>query len=76
MKTLTIQVPDPVFQWLDAAARRRQQTPEQAASEALATAARSSEPTPEEPSCFDLMKPAWRSIKGPKDLSQREGFGE
>jgi hypothetical protein len=29
-----------------------------------------------EPSCFDLMKPAWRSIKGPKDLSQREGFGE
>ena len=39
MKTLTIQVPDAVAQWLDVAARQRQQTLEQAASEALANAA-------------------------------------
>ena len=45
MKTLTIQVPDAVAQWLDAAARQRQQTPEQAASEALAAAAPKPEPT-------------------------------
>jgi predicted transcriptional regulator len=43
MKTLTIQVPEWVFRWLDAAAKQRQQTPEQAASEALASAAKGKE---------------------------------
>jgi hypothetical protein len=45
MKTLTIQVPEPVFRWLDAAAKQRQQTPEEAASEALAKAAGPQAPT-------------------------------
>ena len=76
MKTLTIQLPEAVFQWLDTYARQRQQTPEQAAVELLSAAAGIAEPPPAEPSCFDLMKPAWRSIKGPKDLSPREGFDE
>lgn len=46
VKTLAIQVPDSVFQWLDLAARQRQKTPEEAAVEALATAAHSAEPAP------------------------------
>lgn len=45
VKTLTIQLPDPVFQWLDTAARQRRQTPEQAAAEALSAAARAKEPS-------------------------------
>jgi predicted transcriptional regulator len=45
MKTLTIEVPDPVFRWLDAAAKQRQQTPEQAASEALTSVAESPPPS-------------------------------
>ena len=45
MKTLTIQLPDPVFQWLDTAARQRRQTPEEAASEALTAAAGAKEPS-------------------------------
>jgi hypothetical protein len=76
MKTLTIQLPDPVFQWLDMAARQRQKTPEETAVEALATAAHSAESSSDAPTCFDAMKPLWRSVKGPRDLSQREGLGE
>ena len=77
MKTITIQVPDGVFKWLSANARRRKQTAAEIARETLAAAAKSNGPVAEGPSCFDLMKPAWRSIKnGPKDLSQREGFDE
>ena len=76
MKTLTIQLPDPVFQWLDMAARQRQKTPEEAAVETLATAAHSAETALSAPTCFDAMKPLWRSVKGPRDLSQREGLGE
>ena len=76
MKTLTIQLPDPVFQWLDRAARQRQKTPEEAAVETLATAAHSAETAPAVMTCFDAMKPLWRSVKGPRDLSQREGLGE
>ena len=45
MKTLTIEVPDAVVQWLDAVARQRQQTLEQAASAALASAAGRQAPT-------------------------------
>jgi len=45
MKTLTIEVPDAVVQWLDATARRRRQTLEQAAGETLAAAAQKPEPT-------------------------------
>ena len=45
MKTLTIQLPDAVAQWLDAAARQRQQTLEEAASAALVDAARGRRPT-------------------------------
>ena len=39
MKTLTIEVPEAVAQWLSVAARQREQTPEQAASAALSAAA-------------------------------------
>jgi hypothetical protein len=77
MKTLTIEVPDAVLQWLDAAARQRRQTVEQTASEALASAAHAeAEPSSAAPTCFDAMRPLWRSVKGPRDLSQREGLGE
>ena len=46
MKTLTITVPEPVARWLDAAAKQRRQTPEQAAAEALASVAESRPPAP------------------------------
>lgn len=39
MKTLTVQVPDPVFEWLAATARQRQRTEAEVASETLASAA-------------------------------------
>ena len=76
MKTLTIQVPDGVAQWLDLAARERKQTTEEAAIEALSTAAQAANFAPSATTCFDAMKPLWRSVKGPPDLSQQEGLGE
>jgi predicted transcriptional regulator len=45
MKTITIKVPDGVFQWLAATARRQKQTEAEVARAALAAAAAGKEPS-------------------------------
>ncbi len=39
MKTITVELPDGVFQWLAATARQRRQSPAEVARQALASAA-------------------------------------
>ena len=45
MKTLTIKVPEPVARWLATTAKQRKKTPAEVASETLAAAAQSPEPS-------------------------------
>jgi hypothetical protein len=73
MKAMTLELDERTLDWLKAAASRAQKNESALVQEWIEERRQAGE----EPTCFDLMKPAWRSIKnGPKDLSQREGFEE
>lgn len=72
MKSLTLELDEKTLHGLKQVASQARKKEATVAREWIEDRLRAEQ----EPSCFDLMKPAWRSIKGPKDLSQREGFGE
>lgn len=71
MKTLTVELDEGTLDWLRRLASERKKA-EADLVRGWIEERREGQP---EPSCFELMKPGWRSFKGPRDLSSREGFG-
>jgi hypothetical protein len=72
MQALTVELDEGTFDWLRGVAGKAQKDEADLVREWIEER-RGAEA---KPSCFDLMKPAWRTVKGPRDLSSREGFGE
>ena len=71
MKTLAIKLAPATLTWLKSEAAKARKKEATLVREWL----EERQQAVAEPSCFDLMKPLWRSVKGPPDLSQREGLG-